>query len=144
MAGFGKRRVSDRSSGPTTLIAEGCTIEGKFAGGGDILVSGTVVGDSRLEGLVTITRSGVWRGALTARDVIVSGTVNGDIVAPGRIEIAASARVNGTVTGGRIAVAEGAVIDGEMSITGDAGKQSVFSEKRADDVLGVPAVEKAS
>ena len=142
MAGFGKRRVSDRLSGPATLVAEGCTIEGTFSGANDLLVSGTIIGDSQLDGVVTITRSGLWRGGLTARHVIVSGTIEGDIVATGRIEISASARIEGTVTGDKIAVAEGAVIDGEMRITGGDGARSIYSEKRADD--DAPAIEKAS
>lgn len=142
MASFGKRRLADRMSGPATLVAEGCTIEGTFSGTNDVLVSGTVVGDSQLDGVVTIARSGVWRGALTARHVIVSGSVEGDIVANGRIEISASARISGTVTGDKIAVAEGAVIDGEMRITGREGARSTFSEKRAEDAPA--AIEKAS
>ena len=142
MASFGKRRFSDRASGPATLVAEGCTIAGTFSGANDVLVSGTVVGDSQLEGVVTIARSGVWRGALTARHVIISGSVEGDIVANGRIEISASARISGTVTGDKIAVAEGAVIDGEMRITGRDGARSTFSEKRDED--DVTPIEKAS
>ena len=142
MAGFGKRRVSDRVSGPATLIAEGCTVEGTFSGSNDVLVSGTVIGDSHLDGIVTIARCGLWRGALTARHVIVSGAVEGDIVATGRIEISASARIDGTVTGDKIAVAEGAVIDGEMRITGRQGQRETFSEKRNAELA--PAIEKAS
>ena len=134
MAGFGKRRVSDGKSGPTTLIAEGCTITGQLAGDNDILLSGTVIGDSALESIVTITPAGTWQGALHARHVIVSGTVKGDIVASGRIEIAATARIRGTVTGDMIAVAEGAVIDGEMRITGSQAHSSQYSEKRGAEV----------
>ena len=142
MVGFGKRRLADRASGPATLVAEGCTIEGTFSGANDLLISGTVIGDSRLDGVVTIARPGVWRGALTARDVIISGSVEGDIVAHGHIEISANARISGTVTGARIAVAEGAVIDGEMRITGGDDARSTFAEKRTDDL--VAPIEKAS
>ncbi len=142
MAGFGKRRLADRATGPATLVAEGCTIEGTFSGANDLLISGSVIGDSQLDGVVTISRSGLWRGALTARNVIISGAVEGDIVAHGHIEIAASARISGTVTGAKIAVAEGAVIDGEMRITGGEGARSTFSEKRADNLD--TTIEKAS
>lgn len=134
MAGFGKRRVGDSGSGPTTLIAEGCTITGQFAGDNDVLLSGTIIGDSELESVVTITPAGIWRGALRARHVIISGTVEGDIVASGRIEISATARIRGTVTGDMIAVAEGAVIDGEMRITGSQGGSSRYNEKRGSDI----------
>ncbi len=137
MAGFGKRRVSDGKSGPTTLIAEGCTINGQFAGDNDVLVSGKIIGDSKLTSVVTITSGGSWKGTLQARHVIVSGSVDGDIIATGSIEIASTARIRGTVTGDMIAVAEGAVIDGEMRITGGQGRSSNFNEKRDAAVTAI-------
>ncbi|MEM8546657.1 MAG: polymer-forming cytoskeletal protein, partial [Pseudomonadota bacterium] len=109
-----------RSAGPTTLIADGCVIEGQIGGTNDVLVSGTVVGDSTLQGLVTIAASGHWRGSLQAEDIIISGRVDGDLKATGCIEIAASAEICGSVVGARIAVAEGAVIDGELKIAASA------------------------
>ena len=143
MAGFRKRRTRDTANGPTTLIAAGCKIEGQFSGNNDILLSGTVIGDSELDGMVTITRDGCWRGSLPAVNVIVSGTVDGDISASGCIEIANTARIRGTVTGDRIAVAEGAVIDGQMQITGQRSKAHEFTAKRESDIALVPA-KKAS
>lgn len=134
MAGFGKRRVRDTATGPTTIIAEGCCLNGSLSGDNDFLLSGTVIGDSDLSGVVTITPSGQWSGTLKAANVIVSGRVDGDVIASGKIEITSTARIKGTVTGDMIAVAEGAVIDGDMRIIGkDASNH--FVEKRSDDKL---------
>lgn len=144
MAGFGKRRIRDRASGPTTLIAEGCTFTGELAGSSDILLSGTIIGDSELDGVVTITREGCWRGSLKARDIVVSGTVEGDVVASGHIEIAETARISGTVTGDMIAVAAGAVIEGDMRITGQNGRAREFDERRNDNVAFTAQTQKAS
>lgn len=143
MAGFGKQRARDKANGPTTLIAAGCHINGELAGDNDILLSGSVEGDSVLSGMVTITREGSWKGVLTARNVIVSGTVDGDINASGCIEIASTARIRGTVTGDTIAVAGGAVIDGQMQITGKRGDAHEFTEKRDASISLIPA-KKAS
>ncbi|MEO0575889.1 MAG: polymer-forming cytoskeletal protein [Pseudomonadota bacterium] len=143
MAGFGKQRARDKARGPMTLIAEGCTLTGQITGDNDILLSGVVDGDSILKGMVTITREGHWKGTLTARDVIVSGTVDGDINASGCIEIASTARIRGTVTGDQIAVASGAVIDGQMRITGNRGDAHEFTEKRESEI-GLIAAKKAS
>lgn len=143
MAGFGKRRVRDKAAGPTTLIAEGCTIEGSLSGENDFLLSGTVKGDSDLNGIVTITPAGHWSGTLRAAHVIISGSVNGDVIASGRIEIAATAKIKGTVTGDMIAVAEGAVIDGDMKITGGSKSQDHFVEKR-DSEIALQERKKAS
>lgn len=143
MAGFGKQRTRDKARGPMTLIAEGCTLKGEVSGDNDILLSGTVDGDSILNGMVTITREGHWKGTLTASNVIVSGTVDGDINASGCIEIASTARIRGTVTGDQIAVASGAVIDGQMRITGNRSNAHEFTEKRESEI-GLVAAKKAS
>jgi cytoskeletal protein CcmA (bactofilin family) len=127
-----KRRFRDRSSGPATLINEGCKITGVLSGLGDFMISGEVEGDCDLAGSVSITRNGVWRGTLKARSIFVAGTIDGDIEAAGRVEIADSARITGTVTGEAIAVAEGAVVEGVMKTTGRSAPVE-FVEKRGAD-----------
>jgi cytoskeletal protein CcmA (bactofilin family) len=127
-----RRRLRDRSSGPATLISEGCKVTGTLSGQGDFMISGTVEGDCDLNGAVSITRQGVWNGSLKADSVIIAGTVEGDIEARGRVEIANSARITGTVTGEAIAVAEGAVVEGTMRTTGRSTPTG-FVEKRKSD-----------
>lgn len=125
------RRLRDTSSGPATLISEGCKITGMLEGSGDFMISGEIHGDSDLAGTVTITPKGSWNGTLKAAAVIVTGRVEGDIVSEGHIEIGNTANVNGTVTGNTIAVAEGAVMQGSMTTTG-AKAPVEFVEKRRD------------
>lgn len=124
-----KRRFRDRSTGPVTLINEGCKITGILSGQGDFMISGEVEGDCDLAGAVSIARKGVWRGLLKASSVVVAGTVEGDIESTGSVEIADSARITGTVTGEAIAVAEGAVVEGTMKTTGRT-QPVEFVEKR--------------
>lgn len=126
------RRLRDRTTGPATLISEGCTIEGHIRGAGEFLINGRVEGDCDVDGTVTLARNGLWVGTLRARNVIIAGQVDGDIVADGSVEIADTARIAGTVTGEAIAVAEGAVVEGVMQTTGRA-EPTEFVEKRATD-----------
>ncbi|MEM9173220.1 MAG: polymer-forming cytoskeletal protein [Pseudomonadota bacterium] len=116
MADTSKSAARRQGNGPTTLVAEGCVIEGTISGSSDAMVSGTIIGNSTLSGLVTIAATGEWRGTLAADDIVVSGRVDGDIIATGCIEIAATASISGSVRGAKISVAEGAIIDGEMRI----------------------------
>ena len=111
------RRIRDRISGAPTLINEGCKITGVISGSGDYQVSGQIDGDCDIDGTVSLTRDGLWQGTIKARHVVISGHVEGDIVAAGKVEIADSARITGTVTGAAIAVAEGAVVEGQMKTT---------------------------
>lgn len=123
------RRLRDRSSGPATLISEGCKITGKIEGDGDYMISGEVEGDSNLQGSVTLAVQGVWKGTIRAASVIVAGTVEGDVEARGHVEISETARINGTVAGESIAVAVGAVVEGVMKTSGQ-GDPTEFVEKR--------------
>ena len=127
-----RRRFRDRSSGAPTLINEGCKITGTISGQGDYQVSGEVDGDCEIDGTVTLTRTGYWSGTIIAGHVVISGHVEGDIVAHGKVEISDSARITGKVTGEAIAVAEGAVVEGQMKTTGKT-EPIGFVEKRGDD-----------
>ena len=85
-----QRRFRDRPTGAPTLINEGCHISGVISGRGDYQVSGEVEGDCDIEGTVSLTRNGLWRGVIRAEHVIISGHVEGDIVAAGKVEITAA------------------------------------------------------
>ena len=126
------RRLRDRSSGPATLISEGCKITGTLTGDGDFMINGEVDGDCDLSGSLTLASNGLWRGTIKAGTVIVAGTVEGDIESRGSVEIAETARINGTVQGQSIAVAVGAIVDGVMQTTGQE-KPLEFVEKRDRD-----------
>jgi cytoskeletal protein CcmA (bactofilin family) len=126
------RRIRDRISGAPTLINEGCKITGVVTGAGDYQVSGHIEGDCDIEGTVSLTRDGLWQGTIKAQHVVISGHVEGDIVAAGKVEIADSARITGTVKGEAIAVAEGAVVEGQMRTTGQQDPVG-FVEKRDAD-----------
>ncbi len=126
------RRLRDQSTGPATLISEGCKVTGTLSGDGNFQINGEIDGDCDLTGSVTVTQSGMWKGAIRATTVIIAGTVEGDIESFGRIEITSTARITGTVTGEAIAVAEGAVVQGVMKTTGRRDPIG-FIEKRKSD-----------
>ncbi len=123
------RRLRDRSSGPATLISEGCKITGTLTGDGDFMINGEVDGECDLAGSLTLASNGLWRGTIRAGTVIIAGTVEGDIESTGSVEIANTARINGTVHGQSIAVAVGAIVEGEMRTTGQS-EPLEFVEKR--------------
>jgi len=124
-----KRRIRDSSAGPTTFIAPSTRIVGMISGQGSYVFCGSVEGDCDIDGPLTLAAGGHWKGVLKATDVIVAGTVEGDVVARQRVELAGTARVSGSLSGNSIAVAEGAVIEGEIRVI--SGERSVtFEEKR--------------
>jgi cytoskeletal protein CcmA (bactofilin family) len=124
-----KRRILDSGDGPTTFVAASTKIVGTISGSGPYVICGTVEGDCDIEGPLTLAVGGSWHGTLRATDIVVAGTVQGDVIAAGRVEIAGTARVAGSLSGHSIAVAEGAVIEGEITVT-NGTPPIKFEEKR--------------
>ena len=125
------RRFMDSASDSTTLLGEGTRFVGQFSGRGHFVVCGEVEGDCELEGSLTIAVDGSWNGCIRAENVVVAGQVNGEVHASGQLEVAASARVSGSLTGASIAIAEGAIIEGGVNVSGRTDPIA-FSEKRSD------------
>ena len=124
-----KRRIQDTTNGPTTYVAASTTIVGTIAGKGAYVFCGTIDGDCDIDGPLTLAAGGRWKGVLRATDIVVAGVVEGDVVARQRVEILGTARVTGSLSGNSIAVAEGAIIEGEIKVTSGA-TPTVFDEKR--------------
>ena len=124
-----KRRLLDVFGEPATIIGRDIEVVGRLKGNGHFLICGTVRGDSEVAGPVTLAEGSHWHGSLKAADVIVAGEIDGDLTAKGRVELRPTARVKGSVTGGGIAIAQGAVIEGEVR-TASGDEVNRFVERR--------------
>lgn len=124
-----KRRIQDTTKGPTTYISASTKVVGTITGQGAYVFCGTVEGDCDIDGPLTLAQGGHWKGTLKAVDIVVAGTVEGDVVAQQRVEISGSARISGSLSGNSIAVAEGAIIEGEIKVTSGA-EPTTYQEKR--------------
>ena len=123
-----KRRVSDTNR-QTTYVAAATKVTGVITGQGAYVFCGVVEGDCDINGPLTLAEGGRWKGTMKAVDIVVAGTVEGDVVAKQRVEIAGTARITGSLSGHSIAVAEGAIIEGEIKVaSGEAPMK--FQEKR--------------
>ena len=123
------RRSPSSSPGEATIIGQGVKITGTIAGSGDFIVCGEVESDCDLEGSVTLAKEGRWKGTIKASDVTIAGRVEGDVRTDGKIEVASTAYVRGSLIGRMIAVDGGAVIEGEMQMTGNAETVTRIAEK---------------
>jgi len=124
-----KRRIRDSASGPSTYVAATTRITGTITGSGPYVFCGQIEGDCDIDGPVTLAEAGRWTGTLKAAEIIVAGRVVGDVIARGRVEISGTAKVSGSLSGNSIAVAEGAIIEGEINVV--SGESPVkFEEKR--------------
>ena len=124
-----KRRILDSAEGAATYIAPTTKITGSLTGKGSYVFCGEMNGDCEIDGPVTLAAGARWTGTLRASDVIVAGRIDGDVIANHRIEVSETAHIAGSLAGRSIAVAEGAVIEGDIKVTNGAAPQG-FKEKR--------------
>jgi cytoskeletal protein CcmA (bactofilin family) len=124
-----KRRIQDSSNAPTTYVAASTKIVGTITGKGAYVFCGAVEGNCEIEGPLTLAAGAHWRGTVKASDIVVAGVVEGDVSATQRVEILGTARVTGSLSGNSIAVAEGAIIEGEIKVASGVSP-TTFQEKR--------------
>jgi cytoskeletal protein CcmA (bactofilin family) len=128
-----KRRLSDRLGLSPTVIAESTTVVGDVETRGPLMVSGHVRGNGRIGGTLSVGKTAHWEGDITARQAVLAGKVIGKIVIEDKLEISSSAVIEGEIVARILAIANGARIEGEVTVT--SGKPILkFEEKRASNV----------
>jgi cytoskeletal protein CcmA (bactofilin family) len=124
-----QRRLLDRVGGSPTLIGAGARFEGDIETAGPLAVNGTVVGDGIVHGALAIASGAHWQGRVRAASAVVAGAVTGELTIDGKLEIGKTAVIRGDVHAHTLAIANGALIDGGLTVTGDAPVVR-FDEKR--------------
>ena len=116
----GERLVAPSKSSPATanlsIVGAGMTIRGDLETDGVVKVEGTVEGHVKATAQVLVARGGVVQGDIETTEAVVGGAVNGAIRARERVEVQAGASVAGDVTTVRLAVVEGATLNGQIKM----------------------------
>src|SRR5262245_28451206 len=125
-----KRRLADRLGMSPTVISESTTVIGDVETGGPLMVSGRVQGNGRIGGTLSVSKHAQWHGDISARQAVLAGKVVGKIVVEDKLEISSSAVIQGEIVAKVLAIANGARIEGEVTVTSGAAIVK-FEEKRA-------------
>ncbi|HIG42606.1 MAG: polymer-forming cytoskeletal protein [bacterium] len=125
----------------TTYIGKGARFTGEITGEGNFVISGRIDADCVVKGSVNVTIDGYCKGTINATNVVIAGGVEGDINATDRIEVTASANVTGKLCAKFVAVAEGALIDGSINVTGSKDVLTFSQEQRKNQELNSPVSE---
>jgi len=120
----------DPRDGRTTVLAAGAHLDGSLATPGDALIGGTIRGELQVGGRVHLQEGASVEGGVTARDARIEGAVAGPLDVAGFLEVGRTARVQGDLRAGKLAIAEGAVIQGVLSV---ASEPTTFPERREQD-----------
>ena len=106
-----------RSSAPAAkslaTLGPGLTVKGQISGDEDLQVEGKVEGPISLKGQrLTVGSAGEIVSDVHAREVIVYGKVRGNLFAEDRVEVKKDGSVIGNITGGRVLIEDGRVLEG--------------------------------
>src|SRR5262249_55654676 len=107
---------------PPCVIGTKTTIKGEVSGDEDVLVEGTVEGQSRITRDLRVGNSGVVRATVEAQSIVVSGEVAGDVAAANRVEIQATGRLTGNIRAPKVVIAEGAMFKGNSDMSRSGAK----------------------
>lgn len=125
-----RRRLVDRAQGAPTLVGAGTRFEGRLIAQGSVVVAGEVVGDGEIRGTLSVSAGAHWNGDVHAQSAVVAGNVTGNLSVDEKLEIGKGAVIRGNVRARQLAIANGAILDGELQVTG-AEPVVRFEERRA-------------
>jgi cytoskeletal protein CcmA (bactofilin family) len=111
----GYRQRGDASSSTMTLGARDVLV-GRLVFEGDLRVQGTFEGEANLTGDLSIESQGTVKAKVEARNLNVRGTLEGEASAKERMLIAGSGAVTGTIKVSRLAVEDGALLNGSITM----------------------------
>ncbi len=117
--GGGIEMPSSSSSSGNSLSAfidQGSEFEGKLTFQDTVRIDGRFRGEIASENTLVVGETGEIEATVRSRNVVVSGTVIGNIHAVQKLTLHKSARVEGDVEAGCIAVEEGAVLNGRVTM----------------------------
>lgn len=123
-----------------TVIGAGTIFEGNITSSDDIEINGTVRGDIASSADMKINGTGFYFGTANMANLNVDGRAEGDIDCGGHTVLTNTGYVKGSIISSRLTTAEGAVIDGVMSLNSRPRKEEkpvapqVAVEDAAEDV----------
>lgn len=95
-----------------TVIGSGVKLKGNVTSEGDIAIDGSLAGNIKSGGHVTIGVNGRIGGSIQAISLTVAGYVEGDVKANDSVSIMESGQVHGDIDTGRLEIGMGAVFIG--------------------------------
>jgi len=121
-------------------IGKSISIKGDLTGNEDIVIEGTAEGKIDLpSNELTVGANGTVRAEVNAKSIVIVGRVSGNVHGSERVEVQATGIVEGDVSAPKLIVAEGAVVNGSISMSKPKGA----SEPNAKPTPPSPEVRKA-
>jgi cytoskeletal protein CcmA (bactofilin family) len=127
-------------------IGKSISIKGDVVGDEDTILEGRVEGRVSLRNFhLTIGPNGDIQGEVSAKQVTVVGKIAGNVIASERIEVRETGRIQGDLIAPRLTVAEGAVINGAITMKEASAMEKLRpAEKKLESAPSPLVGQKAS
>lgn len=99
-----------------TVVGTSVKLKGNLKSDGDITVDGSVNGEIKTKGTVTIGPNANIIANVHAKNVNVAGTVQGNVVATDRLNLSESGRVYGDISANILSISAGALFSGKSTM----------------------------
>lgn len=133
--------TKSRSRG-ISMLADGCSFQGKMFLQGESRVGGHVEGSVICDGVLTVEESAVISGDLNGVVVLFNGRIDGNLKASDLLRLSATARVYGDLSAKRLVVEDGARIEGRVSYL--TTQESTSENTEATDNTALPSNSESS
>jgi cytoskeletal protein CcmA (bactofilin family) len=111
----------------SAFIDQGSEFEGKLTFKDTVRIDGVFRGEITSQNTLIVGETGEILATVRSRSVLISGTVTGDVFASERLVLHKTARVDGDVEAGTLAIEEGAVINGKVTMGGSRPSTNLAS-----------------
>ena len=107
-------------------VGSSLVIKGELTAHEDVVIAGRVEGVINVTGHLVVVEAGAHvAGDITAAGIVVAGSVEGSLVANERITVQGGADLQGDVAAPRVAVADGAVVNGRIETVAASAPQKL-------------------
>lgn len=110
----------------STLISEGCVLDGNFKAPAYVRIDGQVNGDVTIEEGLILGEKGVVNGNITTREMLIYGVVTGNINT-NSLEIKHTGKITGDIKTQMLQVETGGFYNGNLTMAQSTGKHKADS-----------------
>ena len=113
-----KEKHMVESSSSQNIIAQGTKIVGDFNSEGDFRIDGTIEGNIKTTGKIAVGKAGFIKGTLQGTDAYFDGSFSGKLSLSGTLTLKSTAKIEGEVVVGKLAVEPGATFNVTCAMKG--------------------------
>lgn len=137
------KRKNDLNAKVSTIVGNGCILDGSFTIAGSARIDGTINGDVKAEGLLILGEHSKINGDVSATSAIVGGEVLGNIKVLEKVEATEKAKIFGDIKTSILVIDENAIFQGKCNMNQEI-PEKVSSEKKEKPVKKVKKSAKAA